>query len=53
LLIIVHVKCLESFEEEKIDYIIKNITKVFTDLGVPAQAVEILVHEVPMTHWGT
>jgi len=41
---------LESFEEEKIDYIIKNITKVFTDLGVPAQAVEILVHEVPMTY---
>ncbi|OPY23308.1 MAG: 4-oxalocrotonate tautomerase [Methanobacterium sp. PtaU1.Bin097] len=53
MLIIVHVKCLESFEEEKIDYIIKNITKVFTDLGVPAQAVEILVHEVPMTHWRT
>lgn len=50
---VIHVNVWEGFEKEKIDYIIKNITKVFTDLDIPAQAVEILVHEVPMTHWGT
>ncbi|MEN6592787.1 MAG: tautomerase family protein [Methanobacterium sp.] len=50
---VVHVNVWKGFEQEKVDYIIKNITKVFTDLSVPAQAVEILIHEVPMTHWGT
>jgi len=32
--------------------VIQNITKVFADLGVPAQAVDVIVHEIPKSHWG-
>ncbi len=32
--------------------IIGGITQVFVDLGIPAQAVEVIIHEVPKTHWG-
>lgn len=49
---VVHVNIWKGFEQEKIDYLIKNITKVFTELDIPAQAVEILIHEVPISHWG-
>ena len=31
---------------------IQNITKVFADLGVPEHAVEVIVHEIPKSHWG-
>jgi len=32
--------------------IISGITKVFVEKGIPAQAVEVLVHEVPKDSWG-
>jgi 4-oxalocrotonate tautomerase len=32
--------------------IIKGITQVFVDNGVPAQAVEVIIHEVPKDNWG-
>lgn len=32
--------------------IIENITQVFVDLGIPQQAVEVLVNEIPKSHWG-
>jgi len=49
---IVHVNVWEGFGEERIKTMIKNITKVFVDLGVPGHAVEVLVHEIPKTNWG-
>jgi 4-oxalocrotonate tautomerase len=49
---VVHVNVWEGFEKEKIKIVIKNITKVFVDLGIPAEAVEVIVHEIPKTHWG-
>jgi len=49
---IVHVKVWKGFGEKRIKTLIKNITKVFVDLGVPAHAVEVIVHEIPKTHWG-
>jgi 4-oxalocrotonate tautomerase len=49
---IVHVNVWEGFGEERIKTVIKNITKVFVDLGVPAPAVEVIVHEIPKTNWG-
>jgi 4-oxalocrotonate tautomerase len=49
---IVHVNVWEGFGEEKIKTVIKNMTKVFADLGVPAHAVEVIVHEIPKTNWG-
>jgi 4-oxalocrotonate tautomerase len=38
--------------EEKAKTVIKGITKVFVDLGIPEQAVEVVVHEIPKSHWG-
>ena len=48
----VQVNIWKGFEQKKIDYLIKNITKVFEEVDVPAQAVEILINEVPKSHWG-
>jgi 4-oxalocrotonate tautomerase len=48
---VVHVNVWEGFGKEKTKTVIKNITKVFVDLGIPSQAVEVLVHEIPKTHW--
>ena len=31
---------------------IKGVTKVFEDLDIPVHAIEVLVHEIPKTHWG-
>ncbi len=31
---------------------ITEITKVFVDLDIPAHAVEVIVHEIPKSHWG-
>ena len=31
---------------------IQNITKVFVDLGIPDHAVEVVVNEIPKSHWG-
>ncbi len=49
---IVHVNVWEGFGEEKAKTVIRDITKVFVDLGIPARAVEVIVHEIPKSHWG-
>ena len=49
---IIHVNVWEGFGKEKTKTVIKGITKVFVDLGIPEKAVEVLVHEIPKTHWG-
>lgn len=49
---IVHVNVWEGFGKEKTKTVIKNITKVFVDLGIPVNAVEVVVHEIPKSHWG-
>ncbi|NIR87658.1 4-oxalocrotonate tautomerase [Candidatus Bathyarchaeota archaeon] len=48
----VHVNVWKDFGEEKVKTVIQNITKVFVDLGIPAHAVEVIVHEIPKSHWG-
>jgi 4-oxalocrotonate tautomerase len=32
--------------------IIQGITKAFTDIGVPADQVQVIIHDVPKTNWG-
>ena len=49
---VVHVNVWKGFGESKTKSVIEGITKVFVDLGVPAHAVEIIVHEIPKSHWG-
>jgi 4-oxalocrotonate tautomerase family enzyme len=33
--------------------LMKQITKVFTDFGIPAQAVTVLIRETALENWGT
>jgi len=49
---VVHVNVWKGFGEEKVKKLIQKITQVFVELEVPQQAVEIIVHEIPKTHWG-
>ena len=49
---VVHVNVWQNFGEDRIKTLIAGITNVFVDLGVPLQAVEVIVHEIPKTHWG-
>jgi 4-oxalocrotonate tautomerase len=49
---IVHVNVWEGFGQEKTKTVIKNITKVFVNLDIPSQAVEVIVHEIKKSHWG-
>jgi len=49
---IVHVNVWEGFGKEKAKIVIQKITKVFVDLDIPRQAVEVIVHEIPKSRWG-
>jgi len=49
---IVHVNVWKGFGREKAKTVIRNITKVFVDMGIPANAVEVIVHEIPKAYWG-
>ena len=48
----VHVNVWKGFGQERVKKVIENITQVFVDLGVPQHAVEVIVSEIPKTHWG-
>ena len=49
---LVHVNVWEGFGEKKAKTVIQGITKVFVDLGIPSQAVEVIIHEIPKSFWG-
>ena len=49
---IIHVNIWEGFGKEKIKTVIQGITNVFVDLGIPAHAVEVIIHEIPKPNWG-
>lgn len=49
---IVHVNVWEGFGQKNAKTVIGGITKVFVELGIPAHAVEVVVYEIPKTHWG-
>jgi 4-oxalocrotonate tautomerase len=49
---VVNVNVWQGFGKEKAEAVIKGITKVFVDLDIPEDAVEVLVNEIPKTHWG-
>jgi 4-oxalocrotonate tautomerase len=49
---IVHVNVWKGFSNEAKKKVIEGITKVFTEMGIPAEAVEVVIHEVPMENWG-
>jgi 4-oxalocrotonate tautomerase len=49
---IIHVNVWEGFGKKKASTVIENITKVFVDLDIPPEAVEVIIHEIQKTHWG-
>lgn len=49
---VVHVNVWEGFGEERVKTVIESITKVFVNLDIPEHAVEVIVHEIPKSHWG-
>ena len=40
-------------EKERKPVIIKRITEVFTEMGIPAQAVTVVIHETELDNWGS
>lgn len=49
---VVHAHVWKNLGEKKIEKLIKGITGVFKDLEVPEEAVDVIVHEIPMPNWG-
>jgi len=49
---IVHVNVWQGFGEEKARKLIQGITQVFVSLDIPEQAVQVVIQEIPKTHWG-
>jgi 4-oxalocrotonate tautomerase family enzyme len=40
-------------KKEQKPIVIKKITEVFTDIGIPAQAVTVVIHETELENWGS
>jgi 4-oxalocrotonate tautomerase len=49
---VVLVEFWEGVGVDKVKTMIRGITDVMVGIGVPEHAVEVIVHEVPKTHWG-
>ncbi|MCC6028738.1 MAG: 4-oxalocrotonate tautomerase family protein [Candidatus Korarchaeum sp.] len=49
---VVIVNVWRGFSDASKRKIIEGITRVFAELGIPAEAVEIIIHEIPMENWG-
>lgn len=42
----------EGFGAKNAGIVIRGITDIFEDMGIPRRAVEVLINEIPKTHWG-
>lgn len=49
---VVHVYMWSGVSKEAKAKIVKGITRVFEELGIPPHAVEVVIHEVPKENWG-
>jgi 4-oxalocrotonate tautomerase len=49
---IVHVYVWKGVSNEAKKKIIAGITKVFAEIDIPPEAVEVLIHDVPKDDWG-
>ncbi len=50
---IVQISVWEGMSLENKKKTVEGITKVFVDLGVPKEAVEIVIIEAPKSNWAT
>ena len=49
---VVIIEMWEGRTEEQKEKLIKGITKAFEEIGVPPEALNIIIHDVPKTNWG-
>lgn len=49
---VVHVYMWSGVSKEAKNKIIRGMTKVFEELGIPGHAVEVVILEVPKENWG-
>ncbi len=50
---LVQVSVWEVISLENKKKVVEGITNVFEDLGVPREAVEIVIYEAPKSNWAT
>lgn len=50
---VVQVSVWAGFSIESKRRIVEEITKVFEEIGIPKEAVEIIIYETPKTNWAT
>jgi len=50
---VVQVSVWAGMSKESKRKIVEGITKVFEDIGIPKEAVEIIIYETPKTNWAT
>jgi len=50
---LVQVSVWEGMSLENKKKTVEGITKVFEELGVPKEAVEIIIYEAPKSNWAT
>lgn len=49
---IVHVYVWEGFSKDAKKKTIAGMTRVFTEMGIPPEAVEVVIHEISKDSWG-
>ncbi|MEM2211612.1 MAG: tautomerase family protein [Nitrososphaerales archaeon] len=49
---IIHVYVWKGFSNNAKKKVIAGITKLFTEIGIPAEGVEVIIHEIPKENWG-
>ena len=49
---VVIVEMWEGRTDEQKEKLIKGITKAFEEIGVPPEALSIIIHDIPKTNWG-
>ena len=49
---VVIVEMWEGRTDEQKEELIRGITEAFERIGVPAEVLNIIIHDVPKTNWG-
>lgn len=49
---VVKVEIWEGLDSEKKEKIVKGMTQVLVDIGIPANATTVILHETPKANWG-
>jgi 4-oxalocrotonate tautomerase len=50
---VIQVTVWEGVSQENKKKIVQGVTKVFEDLGIPKEAVTIVIYEAPKSNWAT